>query len=191
MHDTPLAVAEPESWDTLPGARLIHVIEAFDLCGVDVRDSLDAFGMASPLRNDMPVDAGRATAWLEHMLDVHPQRGFGLKFSRIPTALDHGLVGYTILSSDTVGEAMINRIRFAALMRPPLGLRLQQCVVEKLAVRAPHRLDADALAEEAGTGLLRRLGALHGLLPVEAVGGRIGDVVASDQEPGLCGVEPA
>ena len=125
MQPTPLAVAEPEIWDTIPGARLIHFVAAFKLCGVDVSATLAAFGMPEPLRNDTPVESRRVADWLEHVLAVHPQRGFGLQFARFPTLLDHGLVGYAILSSDTVGEAMIGRIRFAALLRPYFGLRLQ------------------------------------------------------------------
>jgi AraC-like DNA-binding protein len=125
MQPTTLAVAEPEIWKTIPGAGLIHVIEAFKLCGVDVSGSLAGFGMPEPLRNDTPLQASRVVEWLEHVLEAHPQRGFGLLFSRVPNLLDHGLVGYTILSSDTVGEAMTNRIRFAALLRPYFGLRLQ------------------------------------------------------------------
>jgi AraC-like DNA-binding protein len=122
---TTLAVAEPEIWETIPGARLIHVVEAFSLCGVDVAGTLAAFDLPAPLRNDTAVDWSRGMAWLEHVLQAHPQRGFGLVFSRIPTALDHGLAGYTILSSDTVEEALVCRIRFAALLRPYFGLRLQ------------------------------------------------------------------
>lgn len=125
MSTTPLAVAKPEIWDTIPGWRILKIVEAFALCRVDVLPSLARFGIDPVPKNDTPVDAQHATDWLEYVLGAFPQRGFGLTFSQLPTLLDNGMVGYTILSSDTLGEALMQRIRFSPLLRPYFGLQLQ------------------------------------------------------------------
>ncbi len=125
MSAVTLAVARPEIWDTMPGFRILHVVEAFDMCRVDVRPTLARFDMPSPLHNDSDVGAQQAVEWLEYVLGAFPQRGFGLVFSRLRTLLDSGMVGYTILSSDTLGEALMQRIRFSPLLRPYLGMQLQ------------------------------------------------------------------
>ena len=125
MTATPLAVARPEIWDTVPGSRLLNVAEAFKLCRVDVMPTLARFGIGTPLRNDSAVDAQKAMQWLEHVLEAYPQRGLGLLFCRLQTLLDNGMVGFAILSSDTVGEALIERIRFSPLLRPYFGMQLQ------------------------------------------------------------------
>ena len=78
MPAATLAVAKPEIWDTLPGFRILHVVEAFDMCRVDVRPSLARFDMPSPLKNDTAVSAPQAAEWLEYVLGAYPQRGFGL-----------------------------------------------------------------------------------------------------------------
>lgn len=125
MPATTLAVAKPEIWDTIPGFRILHVIEAFDMCRIDVRSTLARFQMPSLLKNDTPVGALQAAQWLEYVLGAFPQRGFGLLFSRMRTLLDSGMLGYTILSSDTLGEALMQRIRFSPLLRPYFGMQLQ------------------------------------------------------------------
>jgi len=125
MPLTPLAVAKPEIWDTIPGSRLLNIAEAFTLCRIDVVPTMAQFGIAAPLKNDTAVDAQKAMLWLEHVLEAFPRRGFGLLFNRLPTLLDNGMVGYAILSSDTVGEALIERIRFSPLLRPYFGMQLQ------------------------------------------------------------------
>ena len=126
MTATPLAVAKPEIWDTVPGSRLLNIAEAFSLCRVDVTPTFARHGITAPLKNDSAVDAQKAAQWLEYVLEAFPQRGLGLLFYRLPTLLDNGMVGFAILSSDTVGEALIERIRFSPLLRPYYGMQLQE-----------------------------------------------------------------
>jgi len=125
MTATTLAIAKPEIWETIPGAQILNLIEAFTLCRVDVTPTLARFDIRTPLKNDTPVDTHQAALWLEHVLEAYPQPGLGLLFSKLPTLLDSGMVGYTILSSETLGEALIQRIRFSALLRPYFGMQLQ------------------------------------------------------------------
>ncbi|HTP72563.1 MAG TPA: AraC family transcriptional regulator [Burkholderiaceae bacterium] len=125
MTATTLAIAKPEIWETIPGAPILNIIEAFTQCGVDVAPTLARFDIRTPLKNDTAVDSHQAALWLEHVLEAYPQRGLGLLFSKLPTLLDSGMVGYTILSSDTLGEALIERIRFSPLLRPYFGMHLQ------------------------------------------------------------------
>jgi hypothetical protein len=123
MTTTTLAIAKPEIWETVPGAYVLSIVEAFSQRRIDVLPSLHRFGIQEPLKNDTPVGAHEAGTWLEYVLETFPQPGFGLAFSGLTTLLDHGMVGYTILSSDTVGEAIIERIRFSSLLRPYFGAR--------------------------------------------------------------------
>jgi AraC-like DNA-binding protein len=125
MSITVLATAKPEIWETIPGARVLNIVEAFALSGIDVAPTLPRFGIEPPLKNDTAVPAQPAGAWLEYLVETFPQRGIGLHFSRVHTLLDSGMVGYTILSSDTTGEALAQRIRFSPLLRPYFGLQLQ------------------------------------------------------------------
>ncbi len=168
MPAATLAVAKPEIWDTLPGFRILHVVEAFDMCRVDVRPSLARFDMPSPLKNDTAVGAPQAAEWLEYVLGAYPQRGFGLLFSRLRTLLDSGMVGYTILSSDTLGEALMQRIRFSPLLRPYLGMQLQ-VVDDELAElvllrREPPGIGPRAYAFSMEFGLAMWAGATQQLL---------------------------
>ncbi|HEU5293634.1 MAG TPA: AraC family transcriptional regulator ligand-binding domain-containing protein [Burkholderiaceae bacterium] len=125
VSTTVLAMARPEIWETIPGARVLNIIEAFGLSEIDVAPSLPRFGIEPPLKNDTPVPAQKAGAWLEYLVETFPERGVGLHFSRLHTLLDNGMVGYTILSSDTVGEALAQRIHFSPLLRPYFGMQLQ------------------------------------------------------------------
>ena len=125
MSVTVLASVKPEIWETIPGARVLNIIEAFGLCEIDAAPSLPRFGIEQALKNDTPVPAQQAGAWLEYLVETFPQRGVGLQFARMHTLLDSGMVGYTILSSDTVGEALIQRIRFSPLLRPYFGMELR------------------------------------------------------------------
>jgi AraC-like DNA-binding protein len=125
MSTIVLATAKPEIWETIPGARVLNIIEAFGRCQIDITPLLPRFDIAQPLKNDTPVPAQKAGAWLEYVVEAFPRRGVGLEFSRLQTLLDSGMVGYTILSSDTVGEALVQRIRFSPLLRPYFGMQLQ------------------------------------------------------------------
>ncbi len=168
MPATPLAVARPEIWDTIPGFRILHVVEAFDICRVDVRPSLARFDVPSPLHNDSAVGAQPAADWLEYVLSAFPQRGFGLVFSRLRTLLDSGMVGYTILSSDTLGEALMQRIRFSPLLRPYFGMQLQavddDSVELMLLQPEPLRIGPRAQAFSMEFGLAMWAGATQQLL---------------------------
>ena len=125
MTTTTLAIAKPEIWETVPGVYVLGIVEAFGQRRIDVLPSLHRFGIQEPLKNDTLVGAHEVGTWLEYVLETFPQPGFGLTFRGLPTLLDHGMVGYAILSSDTVGEAIIERIRFSSLLRPYFGLQLQ------------------------------------------------------------------
>jgi AraC-like DNA-binding protein len=120
---TPLRL-EPELWDTVPGTQVLKVVEALHAREVDVGATLARFGLPKAIKPDTPIDLRRAAAWTEHVLEAHPQRGLGLTMASLSSALDTGIVGYTVLSSDTLGDAIAERIRFGALLRPYLGLDL-------------------------------------------------------------------
>ena len=122
---TPLRL-EPELWDSVPGTQVLKVVEALHARGVEVGATLAAFGLPKAIRPDTPIDLRRAAAWTEHVLEAHPQRGLGLTMAALSSALDSGIVGYTVLSADTLGEAIAERIRFGALLRPYLGLELRE-----------------------------------------------------------------
>ena len=119
-----IAVAEP--WETVPGVQVLKVIEAFARVGVDVSPTLAGFGMPRDVALDTPVSFRQAAAWTDHVLTTFPQRGLGLLYVDLVTPLDQGIVGYTILSSDTLRAALRERIRFAALLRPYFGMALHE-----------------------------------------------------------------
>ena len=105
--------------------QVLKVIEAYGARGVDVGSTLAAFDLPSTILLDTPIDLRRAAAWTEHVLERHPQRGLGLTMAALSNVLDSGIVGYVVLSSDTFGEAIAERIRFGALLRPYFGLSYQ------------------------------------------------------------------
>ena len=121
---TPMRL-EPERWDTVPGMQVLKVIEAYGARGIDIGPTLTAFDLPSTILLDTPIDLRRAAAWTEHVLERHPQRGLGLTMAALSNVLDSGIVGYVVLSSDTFEEAIAERIRFGALLRPYFGLSYQ------------------------------------------------------------------
>ena len=121
---TPMRL-ESELWDTVPGMQVLKVIEAYGARGIDVGPTLAAFDLPSTIDLDTPIDLRRAAAWTEHVLQRHPQRGLGLTMAALSNVLDSGIVGYVVLSSKTFGEAIAERIRFGALLRPYFGLSYQ------------------------------------------------------------------
>lgn len=120
-----LEVAPAEPWETVPGVQVIKVVEAFGRMGVDVTASLSGFGIPNDIALDTPVPFRQAIAWTDHVLTTYPHRGLGLLYADLLTQLDQGIVGYTILSSETIGAALQERIRFAALLRPYFGMALK------------------------------------------------------------------
>ena len=122
-HPTEIATAEP--WDTVPGIQVTKVVEAFGRLGIDVSSTMASFGLPTDAANDTPLPFRQSAAWIDHVLTTFPQRGLGLLYTDLLTQLDNGIVGYTILSSDTVGAAISERIRFAALLRPYFGVALR------------------------------------------------------------------
>jgi AraC-like DNA-binding protein len=116
----------PERWERVPGTQLQKIVEAFRARGIDVHPTLPGFGIPSEIRGDTAVDLRSALDWLEHALATHPHRGLGLVCAGLSNILDTGLVGYVVLSSATVREAIAERMRFTALLRPYFGVHVQE-----------------------------------------------------------------
>jgi AraC-like DNA-binding protein len=116
----------PERWDRVPGAQLQKVVEAFLVRGIDVRPTLAGFHLPSAMRADTAIDFRKAVDWLEQALATHPHRGLGLVCAGLSNILDSGLVGYVVLSSETVAEAISERMRFTALLRPYFGVSVAE-----------------------------------------------------------------
>lgn len=117
---------EPERWDTIPGLHVLKIVEAYASRGVDVAPSLRDSGIDAKLHPNTSVDLHRASSWIEHVLERHPERGLGLAFAGLANVLSTGIVGFTVLSSETVQEAIETRIRFGALLRPFFGISLRE-----------------------------------------------------------------
>jgi AraC-like DNA-binding protein len=115
-----------ELWDTVPGTQVLKVVEGFLARGIDVRASLPDFGMSREIRPDSAIALRNAVSWLESVLATHPHRGLGLVCAGLSNILDAGLIAYVVLSSETVGEAIAERMRFTALLRPPFGISVQE-----------------------------------------------------------------
>ena len=118
-------IAGAEPWETVPGVQVTKVIEAFGRMGVDVTPTLSGFGIPPDLTLDTPIPFRQAASWMDHVLTTFPHRGLGLLYVDLLTQLDLGIVGYTILSSETIGAAINERIRFSALLRPYFGMALR------------------------------------------------------------------
>jgi AraC-like DNA-binding protein len=125
MHSSTVAIATAEPWETVPGLQVTKVVEAFARLGIDVAHTLSTFGIPAGVSIDTPVPFRQASAWMDHVLTTFPQRGLGLQFADLLTQLDQGIVGYTILSSETLGTAIAERVRFSALLRPYFGMALR------------------------------------------------------------------
>jgi AraC-like DNA-binding protein len=117
---------EPERWETIPGLHVLKIVEAYASRGVDVAPTLRDCGIGPKLKANTAVDLHRASSWIEHVLERHPERGLGLAFAGLPNVLSSGIVGFTVLSSETVQEAIETRIRFGALLRPFFGISLKE-----------------------------------------------------------------
>lgn len=122
---TPLHL-EPERWETIPGMHVLKIVEVYASRGVDVAPTLRDSGLRGTLKANTAVDLHRASSWIEHVLERHPERGLGLAFAGLPNVLSTGIVGFTVLSSETVSEAIESRIRFGALLRPFFGISLRE-----------------------------------------------------------------
>jgi len=117
---------EPVPWDTIPGVHVLKAVEAFRTQGVDLLPSLAEFDLGPHIKLDTPLALRRVAAWSESILQAHPLRGVGLIAGGLHNVLDTGIVGYTVLSSETFGEALAERIRFGALLRPLFAVKLHE-----------------------------------------------------------------
>jgi AraC-like DNA-binding protein len=129
-----------ERWEQLPGWFVIRVVEDLQAQGADPGASLAAFGIdRSTLRKDAPLDVMAATRWTEHVLDRFGQPGLGLRFGAGLQPADFGMLGFSLLSAGTFGEAVSLWLRFGSLMRPYQGTtvrtlddgRLELAIVER------------------------------------------------------------
>lgn len=109
-------------WDSMPGLHVLRVLDDHRRQGRDLSATLPDFGIdADSLRSETSLDARRVADWTNHVLARHPQRGLGLSFGTGLQLPDLGLLGYTVLSSETFGDAVTHWLRYGALMRPFVG----------------------------------------------------------------------
>jgi len=92
--------------------------------GIDVTPTLAEFGLPADLRADTPVETRRMVAWMEHLLARHPQRGFGLLYGELTNPLDLGIVGHTIASATSLGQALDTWTAYMHLVRPLIDTRI-------------------------------------------------------------------
>lgn len=115
-----------EPWETVPGHQVERFVAAFRRLGVELEPQVDDIGIALPeVKAETPLDARRVATWAERMLQAHPHRGLGLIYGEALLPLHLGMLGYAIVSSETLGEAARIWVDYSALVRPYMVTRMQ------------------------------------------------------------------
>lgn len=119
--------ASDELWQTVPGHQVERFVAAFKRLGVELAPTRDDIGVDfADVRADTPLDARRVAAWVERQLAAHPHRGLGLIYSEALLPLHLGMLGYAIVSSETLGDAARCWVDYSALVRPYMSTGMQK-----------------------------------------------------------------
>ncbi|ATU66712.1 AraC family transcriptional regulator [Piscinibacter gummiphilus] len=113
-----------DPWDTVPGVQVLRMITVLRRTGIDAEPTLAEFGLPADLRSDTPVETRRMVAWMEHLLARHPHRGLGLLYGEMTNPLDLGIVGHTIASATSLGQALDAWTAYIHLVRPLIETRI-------------------------------------------------------------------
>jgi AraC-like DNA-binding protein len=115
--------------DTTKAVYLIKLVEVLTDLGLDVTAVLEAagFGAALPSDRERPVPIADYVAAVETAIASNPEvKDLGFLVGERTTPLEHGVLGYALLSSPNLRESLERYVRYQYLQGPLLTISFEE-----------------------------------------------------------------